>query len=225
VSAAPGGTLLKESILNNLFTLDSNNAAKWKHKIGIKKFEQCKFSDICIESMFGPRFSSKLYNANGNIASLRTTDLNNDGDINLSTMPRAIVGNKNFIEHYLKVGDLVISRSGTCGIAAVFDGYEDIPVVPAAFLIRFRLKNNINPHYLKLFFNSRIGRRMSAKIANGAVQKNLTSKALLKLNIPMPNFNTQNKIVRMIDDLKIKAIEDHLLFCGNLQKSLANQIF
>jgi len=215
--------ILRNSILNDLFSFKSSNSRKIAG-IDVSSFKKRKFSEICTESMFGPRFSSNLYDLEGNVASLRTTDLSNEGEINLQTMPRAKIPIGKFEDHYLKPKDLVISRSGTCGIAAVFDNY-DIPVIPAAFLIRFRLSKSVNPYYLRLFFNSLIGREITSKVATGAVQKNLTSKAILAIEIPVPSLHIQNGIVKLINDLNIQQFKSLLLNTKSLQKSLTNQIF
>lgn len=215
---------LKKVILEELFSRDWNKSNLFLKEFEKSDFRLVKLSDVCSESMFGPRFSSDHYNTNGNVASLRTTDLDNDGNINLNSMPKALILESKFKEHFLLKGDLVISRSGTCGLTAVFDGYE-IPVIPAAFLIRFRLFDNINPYYLKLFFNSDTGRRITASLASGAVQKNLTSKALLNIEIPIPNNRIQNSILDLVNGLNIEKIKSQITTSKALQKSLINQIF
>ena len=48
-----------------------------------------RFAEICEHSAFGPRFSGELYALDGNVATLRTTDISEDGRIENSTMPLA----------------------------------------------------------------------------------------------------------------------------------------
>lgn len=215
---------LKNLVLRELFLQKWDNTNKFLFKYSLSDFKNTQFDEICVESMFGPRFSAKLYSNNGNIASLRTTDLDDDGVISYETMPKALIPNNKFNEHYLKKGDLVISRSGTCGVTAVFEGY-DIPVIPAAFVIRFRINDDINPNYLRLFFNSEVGRQITSKLASGAVQKNLTSKALLKVSIPLPSLNIQNEILELIDGFNLEKFKSKIASSQALQKSLINQIF
>lgn len=215
---------LKCSILEELFTINKFNSDSKIADIEKASFKKIEFGKICDESMFGPRFSSDLYDQNGNIASLRTTDLSDEGEINLSTMPKAIIHTDKFKDHFMQPGDLVISRSGTCGVTAVFEGF-DIPVIPAAFLIRFRLKKNINPHYVKLFFNSSIGREMTSRIASGAVQKNLTSKGILALEIPLPDSKVQEQVVKLIECLNIELLRSHIVSSNKLRMNLINQVF
>src|SRR5262245_34832399 len=105
-----------------------------------KHWDEIPFGDVVAHSAFGPRFSGDDYADDGNVATLRTTDLDDDGRISYESMPLARLNEDDFANHLLKPGDLVITRSGTCGIAAVFEGFS-LPVLPGAFLIRFRLND------------------------------------------------------------------------------------
>jgi type I restriction enzyme S subunit len=173
------------------------------------------FARIIEESAFGPRFSGDYYDLNGNVATLRTTDLQDDGRISYETMPFARLNNDQFQKHYLKAGDLVITRSGTCGIAAVFEGFTS-PVVPGAFLIRFRLTKEAIPKFYAYYFNSPQGRANVLSIAAGAVQQNLNSTNLANLLVPRPSVAIQRTVARILstyDDLiennlrRIKILE------------------
>ncbi|MHB8765288.1 MAG: restriction endonuclease subunit S [Deferrisomatales bacterium] len=58
----------------------------------IPKEWACKpFGELCESSAFGPRFPSDAYDENGPLATLRTTDMDDEGNISLSTMPRAAI--------------------------------------------------------------------------------------------------------------------------------------
>lgn len=190
--------------------------------IGHKKFKKTAIGDIplgwvveslrtvCVSSAFGPRFSSSQYDRQGNVATLRTTDIDDDGNINFETMPVAKLAEMDFKDHFLRSNDLLITRSGTCGIAAVFSRHH-LPVLPGAFLIRFRLSQNMAPHFLRLYFNSRIGRRRLLALAAGGVQKNLNSVSLLNLQLPLPPRPEQEKIVQRILELEntFRSLQQH----------------
>ena len=90
------------------------------------------FDEIIEDSAFGPRFSGDAYDENGNIATLRTTDISEDGRISYETMPLAQLDEASFAKHLLKINDLVITRSGRVGTTALFTGYH-LPVLPGAF--------------------------------------------------------------------------------------------
>ena len=86
----------------------------------IRGWGHVAFEELVAHSAFGPRFSGSAYADDGNIATLRTTDLDIDGRISYETMPLAHLNEDRFGNHLLAAGDLVITRSGTCGIAAIF---------------------------------------------------------------------------------------------------------
>jgi type I restriction enzyme, S subunit len=145
----------------------------------------------------GPRFAAEQYTENGNLATLRTTDMDTSGNINYSTMPRARLELAGIQQHLLQPGDLVVSRSGSCGIAAVFEGFE-LPVLPGAFLIRFRFRARALPQFLRFYVNSEIGAARMARIAEGGVQKNIRGTEINRLPIPVPPGREQAAIVEMI---------------------------
>jgi len=181
-------------------------------------------------SAFGPRFPGDAYADNGNIATLRTTDLDENGFINYETMPRATLNEMDFAAHILQRGDLTITRSGTIGIVSVFDSYR-LPVVPGAFLIRFRLFDTVLPDFLRQYLNSDIGRRRVLGIAAGGVQKNLQGSAMLRLKMPVPPIEEQREIAAILNthdatirNLQAEAASLRDVKRGLMQKLLSGQI-
>ncbi|MCQ4335055.1 restriction endonuclease subunit S, partial [Natronomonas sp. F2-12] len=168
-------------------------------------FEQ--LSEHTIESAFGPRYDSEKYDENGGIATLRTTDLDRRGNITRETMPRADLDINEFQKHLLKKGDLVVSRSGAySGITTTWDGHE-IPTIPGAYMIRFRLENTLNPEYLRYYFNSNVGRSRINRRKKGSGQQNIAGSDLLNMRIPIPSKEEQEKIVEVVN-----SIESQILF-------------
>src|SRR5262249_43282573 len=94
----------------------------------------------------------------------------------------------------LEDGDFLISRSGTCGIAAVYRD-NGIPTVPGAFLIRLRLNGRLSPEYLREYVNSVNGRNHMNRLAAGGVQKNIRGSALLVESVPMPPLVEQQQFL------------------------------
>ncbi len=161
-----------------------------------------KLKQVIEDSRYGPRFSNSLYDDNGELWQLRTTDLDGDGNINYSTIPRVKLVTEQYKEHLLKEGDIVISRSGTCGITAVYRS-QNVPTIPAAaFLIRLRLNKKMLPEYLNEFFLSPIGQQLTSSLARGGVQKNISGSELLAQNVPIPNLERQKEVVANLCNLK-----------------------
>ncbi|EKT4489325.1 restriction endonuclease subunit S [Shewanella algae] len=180
-----------------------------------KAWEVVTLGDITIDSAFGPRFSSNEYAIDGNIGCIRTTDMDENWDINYATAPRAKLSNEEFEKHFLEEGDLLVTRSGTCGLVDVFK-QQSLPMIAAAFLIRFRLLATVNPHFVRYLMMSSGIQENIQLLASGGVQKNLSGSSLKTLKLPMPDIDEQSKIVNVIESINRR------LFTLN-RKQIANQ--
>jgi type I restriction enzyme S subunit len=168
------------------------------------EWRTARFAEICEHSAFGPRFGGELYATDGNVATLRTTDISEDGRIEYNTMPLARLDLAKFRQHFLRANDLVITRSGRIGTAALFEGFR-LPVLPGAFLIRFRLKSDrADPRFYRYFFNSPAGQELLTSIATGSVQQNLNITSVHGLEVPVPPLSEQRTIARILGTLDDK---------------------
>jgi type I restriction enzyme S subunit len=220
-------TELKKVLMHKLFTEGLRGEPQKQTEIGPvpESWEAVKIKDHCIDSAFGPRYGSELYAADGNILTLRTTDMEDDGRIDYNTAPLARIEYAKFEKHYLQVGDIVVSRSGTCGIASVFEGHQ-LPVLPGAFLIRLRMKDSVQPMFLRHYINSPVGRPYVLQLAQGAIQKNISGTRLGDLLIPLPSRAEQEGIsaaVRTIDT-KLASHRQKLATNRDLFRSLLNEL-
>jgi len=203
------------------------NEFKEDPDIGItpKEWKILKLEDLCISSAYGPRFSGSYYDVSGNVAILRTTDLDHEGNISYEQMPKANLDLNEFKDHLLQPNDLVITRSGTCGIGAIFSKYK-IPVLPGAFLIRFRLTPEVNPQFIKQYINSSSGRKQITNLECGGVQKNLKGSALLKIKIPYPSPIEQKKVLSVLSaiDYKCTLQRQRTAHYEKLKQGLMNEL-
>lgn len=225
-------TELQKALMSKLFTEGTRGEPLKQTEIGPlpQSWRVVSIRQECSECAFGPRFSSKEYGPDGAITTLRTTDLDDDGQIDYTHAPRANLDRTRFASHFLRPGDIVVSRSGTCGIASVFEGYER-PVLPGAFLIRLRMRDSVWPQYLRHYLNSAQGRARTAVIAEGAIQKNISGTRLQDLLIPLPARGDQLAIASGIDMVaRIGAVNRHrkgvleALFRALLQRLTTAQI-
>ncbi|MEI6513728.1 MAG: restriction endonuclease subunit S [bacterium] len=177
------------------------------------------------ESAYGPRFSSSKYSNSGALGQIRTTDISEDGTINYSTVPLANLDVEDYKFHILRTDDLLISRSGTCGVACVFKK-QSLPMLPGAFLIRFRLKESLNSEFAKEYFNSQVGRAHTAKLSQGGVQNNLRGSTLLQQFLPVPPIQTQMTVVDTFCLLRkeLKLLWEHRFRSVGLAKHLCNEM-
>jgi type I restriction enzyme S subunit len=80
-----------------------------------------------------------------------------------------------------------------------------LPVLPGAFLIRFRLKRNqANPYFYRYYFNSPLGREAVFSVATGSVQQNVNITSLHSLLIPVPPVAEQRRIAGVLGALDDK---------------------
>lgn len=200
---------LKKALMHKLFTEGLRNEFQKQTEIGAipGSWAVVKIKDHCVDSAFGPRFSSGLYASDGNILTLRTTDMEDDGRIDYNAAPKARMDYDRFEKHYLQKGDVVVSRSGTCGIASVFEGHV-MPVLPGAFLIRLRMKKSVQPAFLRHYINSPVGRPRILQLAQGAIQKNISGTRLGNLSIPLPSLDEQREISAAVGTVD-KKLESH----------------
>jgi type I restriction enzyme S subunit len=112
-------------------------------------------------------------------------------------MPRADLDLAHLSQHLLRPGDLVVSRSGTCGIAGVFGGHS-LHVLPGAFLIRFRFDSVIRSDFVRDFVNSPFGVRSMLRIAEGGVQKNLRGTEVCRVMLPVPRRLEQAAVCSLL---------------------------
>lgn len=220
---------IKQGLLHDLLTrgIDANGELRppqaeaahlyKKSQVGwIPKEWACKaFGELCESSAFGPRFPADAYDESGPLATLRTTDMDNEGNISKDTMPRAAIAPSTFAGHLLQVGDIVISRSGTCGVTGIFSGHT-VPVVPGAFLIRFRLQDLRINRFYRRYFNSALGRPCLERLAVGGVQKNIKGSDVLALQVPAPSQAEAVAIAERIEAVE-HDIEGNLVLLAKLR--------
>ena len=217
----------KAALMQQLFTQGTRGEPTKTTEIGEMpvSWDVIEVGGVCPSIAFGPRFSGSLYDVTGNVATLRTTDIDDDGNINHSTMPLASLDVDRFEGHLLQYHDLVITRSGTCGIVAVFEGF-DKPVLPGAFLIRFRPSQRVEPHYLRFYMNSPVGRPRVLLMAAGAIQQNISGTSLRRFKIPIPPISEQRIIAETLRacDEKIAALEREAAAHDELFKTLLEEL-
>jgi type I restriction enzyme, S subunit len=172
------------------------------------EWEVESFGNRVKESAFGPRFSSTAYSKEGNFALLRTTDVDVEGEIRYKQMPLAKLPELEFYKHILQKNDLLITRSGTCGVTSVFKEFVT-PTIPGAFSIRFRLcEELVSPDYVKIYFNWEQGRKMLLDLAEGGVQKNIRGSAINQMLFAFPSIDEQYKILESLTIVHSKIESD-----------------
>ena len=106
--------------------------------------------------------------------------------------------------------------------------FRSLPVLPGAFLIRFRLsEKTLNPNFVQLYFNSQKGRKKLLKLSAGGVQKNLKGSSILKMLLNIPTLPEQQKIASFLlaGDKKIEKLTRKKDLLEKYKKGMMQKIF
>lgn len=109
-------------------------------------------------------------------------------------------------EASVKTGDVLVSRSGTLGLAVAIPEYLENAIF-GSYFIRVRPDSSqVIPEYLALFINSSVGGAQVDRLSTGAIQTNLTIPAIESIHVPVPPLNIQRIMVQKV--LDSFAVED-----------------
>jgi len=133
------------------------------------------------------------------IQNLKPNRLSLEDIVNLPETMRKEVGNA-----FVNEGDILISRSGSVGIVAVVPK-EAEGFAFGSFMIKFRLKKNINKNYISIWLNNEIAQLFTQREKIGAIQGNITISTIENFKIPVPPLEIQNKIVSEVKDRMTRA--------------------
>ncbi len=152
--------------------------------------------DLKESSLYGPRFSSDLYADSGQLV-LRTSDVSESGKVNVSTAPKIQLDEDSFRKYSLKVGDLMVTRTGSIGTVAVFD--DQVDAIPGAYLIRYRLLVSELAPFIFHFLRSNRAQRLLRRGAGGVGRPNLNAPTIERIDIPIAPLPEQTRIVEAIE--------------------------
>jgi len=140
---------------------------------------------------------------------LRTTDITKK-IVDWETVPTCTDEPSDISKYLLNEGDILISRAGSVGVSYLVQKEPPYKTVFASYLIRFR--PTTNPKYLKYYLDSPEYWNFITEKSSGIALKNVNASKLANLPVPIPEEDTQDKIVQTLDTLfsKIDAGEESL---------------
>lgn len=116
-------------------------------------------------------------------------------------MPYCKIDSKDVQKYLLKENDLVFARTGaTVGKSFIIQGNFPASVF-ASYLIRVRCLQPDSANYLAYYFRSHDYWQQITDFSAGIGQPNVNGSKLKELNIPLPPFAEQMRIVRKLDEL------------------------
>ncbi|MBA4120989.1 MAG: restriction endonuclease subunit S [Acidobacteria bacterium] len=97
----------------------------------------------------------------------------------------------------VETNDIVISRSGTLGLSIAVPS-ELAGAIFGSYFIRVRPKAGLNPQFLALYMNARVGQIQVEQANTGGIQTNLTIPVMEAFRIALPPKEIQDEIVRKV---------------------------
>jgi type I restriction enzyme S subunit len=125
-----------------------------------------------------------------------------------------------------KKRDILLSKNGTIGVTRVVDWEEKFSIFVSLCLIQPDEKMILS-EYLGLVLSSDYVLRQAKKRSKQGTVTNLHLEEIRDFNIPLPNRNIQNKIVKIISliDDKLSAERQKLDLLNKLKSGLMQDIF
>ncbi|WP_462289385.1 restriction endonuclease subunit S [Holdemanella biformis] len=141
-------------------------------------------------------FRGKAVNRKDLNGSIGVVNISNIGDyeVDYSTLDHFEEENRKVANYILQTGDLLIPARGTAIRIAIFKE-QSYPCIASSNVIVIRATDeNLSTTYLKLFFDSPLGRKMLVTRQQGTAVMNISYKELNNLEIPLPSIEEQRSI-------------------------------
>ena len=152
-------------------------------------------NNISKSILYGVSESAK---SEGKYKLLRITDIQ-DNQVNWDTVPFTDFDEEKVSSYILRDGDIVFARTGaTVGKSYLINGLSQ-KAIYASYLIRVQTYDLILPEYIKSFFESGYYWQQIQLNSVGIGQPNVNGTILGNLNLPLPPYVEQKRIVAEIE--------------------------
>jgi type I restriction enzyme S subunit len=172
---------------------------EWKKK---------KFGEEIKDYGYGPRFNGEDYSFDGNVKTIRGTDISINGEIKYEQVPLALLDDLFIKNHILEDGDLIMITTADCGLTGVFRK-QDISYIPSAYAVKIKLKDSSNPYYFKYVFQTQLAKNQVNRFIRKATVANLPGSDILRFDFFIPLKDEQTKISSFLNvvDEKLQALK------------------
>lgn len=173
---------------------------EWRTSNGLKEIQSIVLDAVIESSFYGPRFGKSEYSPDASgIPTIRTTDMK-DGVIEIiENTPRVTVPADKIEQFKINKNDLLVTRTGSIGVMALFTG--NYIAIPSAYLIRFRFKASVLPKYVYYCLTSPLGQQQMGLSSTAITQPNINAKSIRAIEIKKPCMEEQTEIVRRVEQL------------------------
>lgn len=160
-----------------------------------------------ITSGITPKSGGKDYTTSEKgIAFIRSGDIDISGDIDFSNLlfitPQ--IHNTTMKSSQLRRNDIMIAIVGaTIGQIGIYLSDKEANINQAIALVR--LKEGVNPEYIKEVLKSSIGQLNLDRLKRPVARANINLEEVGSILIPVPDIDKQEEIVRKVKDIRTKA--------------------
>ena len=141
-------------------------------------------------------FRGKAINRKDPNGSIGVVNISNIGEyeIDYAGLDHLEEEERKVTNYLLKDGDLLIPARGTAIRVAIFKE-QSYPCIASSNVIVIRaIDESLSTTYLKLFFDSPLGRKMLVTRQQGTAVMNISYKELNNIEIPLPSIEEQKQI-------------------------------
>ena len=199
-------------------------------KLRFKNFSQAlingPFEQYIKSSKYGPRFDANDYDLNGNVKTIRGTDVALDATIKYEQVPIANLPQKLIDEHQLQEGDILMITTADCGLSAVFEKQE-IPFIASAYAVRIVLKNSLDSLWVKYYLQTQhIVNEVNKYVRKGTLS-NLPLSDISKFSFTVPALEEQTKIATFLSavDEKISQLTQKHELLSQYKQGMMQKLF
>ena len=187
------------------------------------EWQVVKLGDVARSISYG--ITAKAVDKKTNLKMLRTTDIY-DYKVNYEALPYCEVTETfspdKLTQYQLKKDDILISRSGTTGVAVLIE--EDRPrIIFGSYLIKINFeKSKVLPKYLHFYFqSSQYWQYINSSKGTGTMS-NINTQILKALKIPLPPLDEQKHIAEILSavDKYIEMLKEKREHLQRMKKGL-----
>lgn len=184
------------------------------------------FGKLVNDITYGPRFSAEDYCSDGNVRTIRGTDMGANGEIKYNQVPTAQLEGKTVNRHELKDGDLVMITTADCGVTSV---YREQPIkhICSAYAVKINLNDNADSTYFKYFYQTSKAQYEVSRFIRKATVSNLPGSDINRIRHYPPSLQEQQKIASFLSkvDEKISLLTEKKDKLAEYKKGVMQQLF
>lgn len=171
------------------------------------KYEMVKLKEIFVSIKKGVEVGSNAYIDNDeSIPFIRVSDITNVG-LNYKDAAKKIstsLYSELAKDFQPQVNEILYSKDGTIGFCCYLDKVENCII--SSGILRLLVDNEVNyPLFISYLLSTNILKKISDRVAIGAVIKHLTIELWLNLSIPLPPLAVQHEIAAHITAIRTQA--------------------